>query len=56
MFTWDDSTPTTLSDLSTNQLKISRGMRAATLCETEILAKSSPNTEICAMRGKRTDV
>ena len=59
MFTWDESTPTTLSASSTNQLKVSCGVRAATLCITEILVKSSqgtsPNTGICAVRGKRSD-
>ena len=59
MFTWDDSTPTTLSASPTSQLKVSRGVRAATLWETEILAKSSretsPNTGIRAVRGKRSD-
>ena len=58
-FIHEISTPTTLSALSTNQLKVSCGMRAATLCITEMLAKSSretsPNTGICAAKGKRSD-
>ena len=56
MFTWDNSTPTTLSASSTNQLKVSLGVRAATLCTIEILAKSScwtsPNTGMITVRGK----
>ena len=60
MFMWDDLTPTTLSASSTNQLKVSLGVRAATLCVTKILMKSSrktsPNTGIFAVRGKRSDV
>ena len=41
MFTWDDSTPTTLSASPTNQLKVSGGVRAATLRTIELSAKSS---------------
>ena len=41
MFTWDKSIPKTLSALPTNQLKVSLGMRAATLCTIEVSAKSS---------------
>ena len=56
---WDNSTPTTLSTSSTNQLKVSLGVRATTLCSIEILAKSSrwtsPNTGMIAVRGKRSD-
>ena len=59
MFMWDDLIPTTLSSLSTNQLKVSISMRAATLCSIELLAKSShwtsPNTGMIAVRGKRSD-
>ena len=59
MFTWDESTSKTLSALPTNQLKVSLEVRAATLRETEILAKSSqetsPNTGIRAVRGKSSD-
>ena len=56
MFTWDESTPTTLSASSTNQLKVSLGVSAATLCIIEILVKSSlwtsPNTGMITVRGK----
>ena len=38
MFMWDESTPKTLSASPTNQLKVSLGVRAATLCTIEILA------------------
>ena len=59
MFTWDNSTPTTLSASSTNQLEVSLGVRAATLCTIEILAKSSrwtsPNIGMITMRGKRSE-
>ena len=59
MFTWDDSTPKTLSTLPTNQLKVSLGVRAATLCTIEILTKSScwtsPNTGMITMRGKGSE-
>ena len=56
MFTWDESTPATLSAFSTNQLKVSFGVRAATLHTIEILAKSSlwtsPNSGMISVRGK----
>ena len=59
MFMWDELPPTTLTASPINQLKVSRGVRATTLCKTKILPKSSretsPNTGICAMRGKRSD-
>ena len=59
MFTWDDSTPKTLSALPTNQLKVSLGVRAATLCTIEILMKSScwtsPNTGMITVRGKGSE-
>ena len=41
MFTWDNLTPTTLIASSTNQTRVSLGVRAATLCHNKILAKSS---------------
>ena len=44
MFTWDDLIPKTLSASPTNQLKVSLGMRAATLRTIEISAKSSLGT------------
>ena len=56
MFTWDELTPKILSASPTNQLKISLGVRAATLRTIEILAKSgrwtSPNTGMITVRGK----
>ena len=56
MFTWDESTPKTLSASSTNQLKVSLGVRAATLRTIELLAKSSrwtsPNAGMITVRGK----
>ena len=56
MFTWDELTPKTLSASPTNQLKVSLGVRAATLCAIEILVKSSrwtsPNTGMVTVRGK----
>ena len=59
MFTWDELTSKTLSASPTNQLRVSLEVRVATLCETEILVKSSgetsPNTWIRAVRGKRSD-
>ena len=59
MFTWDESTSKTLRASPTNQLRVSLEVRAATLCGTEMLAKSSrrasPNTGIFAMRGERLD-
>ena len=55
MFTWDKSTPKTLSASSTNQLKVSLGVRAATLRTIEISAKSSrgtsPNRGMITVRG-----
>ena len=60
MFTWDESTPKTLSASPTNQLKVSLGVRATTLHTIEILAKSScwtsPNTGMITVRGKRSDM
>ena len=41
MFMWDESTPITLSTLPTNQLKVSLGVRAATLRTIKIFVKSS---------------
>ena len=56
MFTWDESTPKTLSALPTNQLKVSLGVRAATLHTIEVFAKSSrwtsPNIGMLTVRGK----
>ena len=56
MFTWDKSIPKTLSTSPTNQLKVSLGMRAATLRTIEVSAKSSRWTsldiEMITMRGK----
>ena len=59
MFTWDESTPKTLSASPTNQLKVSRGVRAATLRTIEIFAKSSrwtsPNRGMITVRGKGSE-
>ena len=56
MFTWDESTPKTLSASPTNQLKVSLGVRAATLRTIEVFTKSSrltsPNIGMITMRGK----
>ena len=56
MFTWDESTPKTLSASPTNQLKVSLGVRAATLRTIELLAKSShwtsPSIGMITVRGK----
>ena len=56
MFMWDESTPKTLSVSPTNQLKVSLGVRAATLRTIEILAKSSCwtslNIGMITVRGK----
>ena len=56
MITWDESIPKTLSTSPTNQLKVSFGVRAATLRTIEILAKSSrgtsPSTGMITVRGK----
>ena len=41
MFTWDESTPKTLSASPTNQLRVSLGVRAATLRTIKVSAKSS---------------
>ena len=42
MFTWDESTPKTLSASSTNQLEVSRGVRAATCHELAFFTFFSP--------------
>ena len=59
MFTWDESTPKTLSASSTNQLKVSLGVRAATLCTIEVSAKSSrwtsPDIGMITVRGKGSE-
>ena len=56
MFTWDNLTPKTLSASPTNQLKVSLGVRAATLCTVKISAKSSCwtslDTGMITVRGK----
>ena len=56
MFTWDESTPKTLSASSTNQLKVSLGVRATTLRTIEVFTKSSrwtsPNIGMITVRGK----
>ena len=56
MFTWDESTPKTLSASPTNQLKVSLGVRAATLRTIEVSAKSSrwtsPDIGMITVRGK----
>ena len=56
MFTWDESTPKTLSALPTNQLKVSLGVRAATLRTIKVSAKSSlwtsPDIGMITVRGK----
>ena len=56
MFTWDESTPKTLSASPTNQLKVSLGVRATTLHTIEISAKSSrwtsPDRGMITVRGK----
>ena len=56
MFTWDESTPKTLSALSTNQLKVTLGVRAATLRTIEVSAKAScgtsPDIGMITVRGK----
>ena len=56
MFTWDESTSKTLSASPTNQLKVSLGVRAATLRTIEVFAKSSRwtslNIGMITMRGK----
>ena len=56
MFTWDESTPKTLSTSPTNQLGVSLGVRAATLRTIELLTRSSrwtsPNTGMITVRGK----
>ena len=56
MFTWDESIPKTLSASPTNQLKVSLGMRAATLRTIKISAKSSrwtsPDVGMITVRGK----
>ena len=41
MFTWDDSTPTTLCASPTNQQRVSLDVRATTLSQIDILTKSS---------------
>ena len=59
MFTWDESTPKTLSASPTNQLKVSLGVRAATLHTIEVSAKSSRWTSLdigmITVRGKRSE-
>ena len=56
MFMWDESTPKILSASPTNQLKVSLGVRAATLCTIEVFTKSShwasPNIGMITVRGK----
>ena len=56
MFTWDESIPKTLSASPTSQLKVSLGMRAATLRTIELSAKSScwtsPDIGMITVRGK----
>ena len=56
MFMWDESTPKTLSALPTSQLKVSLGVRAATLRTIKISAKSSrwtsPDIGMITVRGK----
>ena len=56
MFTWDELTPTALSASSTNQLKVSLSVRAATLRTIEVSAKSSrwtsPDIGMITVRGK----
>ena len=59
MFTWDESTPKTLSALPTNQLKVSLGVRAATLRTIEVSAKSSrwtsPDIGMITVRGRESE-
>ena len=59
MFMWDKSTPKTLSASPTNQLKVSLGMRAATLRTIEVSVKSSrwtsPDIGMITVRGKRSE-
>ena len=59
MFTWDKSTPKTLSASPTNQLKVSLGVRAATLRTIELSAKSSrwtsPDIGMITVRGKGSE-
>ena len=59
MFTWDKSTPKTLSASPTNQLKVSLGVRAATLRTIEVSAKSSrwtsPDIGMITVRGKGSE-
>ena len=58
MFMWDELTPKTLSASPTNQpmIKVSLGVRAATLCTIEVFVKSSrwtsPNIGMLTVRGK----
>ena len=59
MFMWDESTPKTLRASPTNQLKVSLGVRAATLCTIEVSANSSrwtsPDIGMITVRGKGSE-
>ena len=59
MFTRDESTPKTLSASPTNQLKVSLGVRAATLRTIEVSVKSSRwtslNLGMITVRGKGSE-
>ena len=59
MFTWDESTPKTSSASPTNQLKVSLGVRAATLRTIKVSAKSSrwtsPDMGMITVRGKGSE-